>query len=309
MKKISFLFSICVLFSLNAMGQFKGLLNKSGTIVFSKTKIDPVNGKALPPASFESADKPLGMAFLNKPLSKNKNENGDKITWFYVRVTINEKRFTIYRKEFKTEEEASVKELEFQLFDIPTELQAEKYGSSYKDFISFVNGLKEGSYPVKVEITRTDDPWATNDAWTIYTYAEGALTLVKKSNSAPISIGGKKLSDFQAGMSDPKLEKEGLVVLNSYYSKYFGSARSIKQKILIISRDWGIQKNENTGVITGRSIKVMVHEINPVKGCRLIEYFLTQSYNGSGYQNSMFLEMMQNGNDPVIYTSSITDCE
>lgn len=84
----------------------------------------------------------------------------------------------------------------------------------------------------------------------------------------------------EAGMSDSDLEKAILVAFKAQGWSEQG------EKVIILSTDWGIRRNQATGIITGRGVNALVVSRKKTK-CITQDFNFVQSYDGSGYSKSV----------------------
>lgn len=85
----------------------------------------------------------------------------------------------------------------------------------------------------------------------------------------------------EAKVKDAALEK----LFMDAYDKMYGASHNGKAiKAIVVSDDWQIQRNEVTGIVTGRLRKGAVVYKNSDGQCRLIEeFFIQQEYVGSSF--------------------------
>jgi hypothetical protein len=106
---------------------------------------------------------------------------------------------------------------------------------------------------------------------------ENLLTLVAKNYK-------KKVNDTRlpsAKVKDVALEK---LFMNAYDQMYSESHKGKATKAIIVSDDWQIQRNEVTGIVTGRLRKGAIVYKNSENQCRLIEeFFIQQEYVGNSF--------------------------
>ncbi len=265
MKKTT-LFLFTILLSVN-------LFAGDGKIVFSKSLIDAATGETLPPATFEMGEKIYCHVYLPKPLNKYKTGSGNKMQVASFRVFLNGKQYNkINSVLFKTLEDAGVSNFGLVFND-----------QNKSEFIEAVNSLPDGSYTVRLE--------AISKEWDDKAYiAAGEFTL-KKSATSKVKFGST-FAVVKAKMTDPALEAKIIKVLTDPDFEKHNSNRNFKEKykldvvsIKIISPDWTINKNEKTGVVTGRMIDVAI-QAKDKGGCIIYVYSMEQQFNGTGYQDS-----------------------
>lgn len=94
----------------------------------------------------------------------------------------------------------------------------------------------------------------------------------------------QKLKDTRlpaAAVKDAALEK---LFMNAYDQMYGESHKGKAIKAIIVSIDWQIQRNEATGIVTGRLRKGAIVYKNAEGQCRLIEeFFIQQEYMGNTF--------------------------
>jgi hypothetical protein len=85
----------------------------------------------------------------------------------------------------------------------------------------------------------------------------------------------------EAKVKDAMLEK---LFMNAYDQMYGASHKGKAVKAIIVSDDWLIQRNDATGIVTGRLRKGAIVYKNADGQCRLIEeFFIQQEYVGNSF--------------------------
>ena len=85
----------------------------------------------------------------------------------------------------------------------------------------------------------------------------------------------------EAKVKDAALEK---LFMTAYDQMYGASHKGKAIKAIIVSDDWQVQRNEVTGIVTGRLRKGAVVYKNAEGQCRLIEeFFIQQEYVGNAF--------------------------
>jgi hypothetical protein len=85
----------------------------------------------------------------------------------------------------------------------------------------------------------------------------------------------------EAKIKDAALEK---LFMNAYDQMYGASHKGKAIKAIVVSDDWQIQRNEVTGIVTGRLRKGAVVYKNAEGQCRLVEeFFIQQEYVGNSF--------------------------
>jgi hypothetical protein len=106
---------------------------------------------------------------------------------------------------------------------------------------------------------------------------ENLMKLVEKNSE-------QKIKDTRlpvAKVKDAALEK---LFMDAYDKMYSESHKGKATKAIILSDDWQIQRNEVTGIVTGRLRKGAIVYKNSDGQCRLIEeFFIQQEYVGNSF--------------------------
>ncbi len=117
-----------------------------------------------------------------------------------------------------------------------------------------------------------------------YEWSKKALDKIGTTDDF-LKVIGKSQSDYAKSikmpapkLKDPALEERFKTHFNELYK---GNASIVK--VSIQSSDWVVERNEWTGVVTGRSRMAVVGAKDKAGKCFVCEFWLTQDYNGSGY--------------------------
>lgn len=111
----------------------------------------------------------------------------------------------------------------------------------------------------------------------------GENVLAECNQSRALTAAGKPMPT--PGLKDAKLKAETNKVVTAFASKHW------KETVLytyILSKEWSTIRNNNTGLILGRTIRVIVVMKTTSGACQWEEVSIRQDYNGSSYGNSYF---------------------
>ena len=243
-----------------------------GTIVFSKTSIDQVTGKTLPPATFNLGDNIYCRYYLKKDLTDLIYYSND--SKIYLHFMIGEKK--LFEKVINMGGHTFEKTTEIFLND---NLNPEE--------MKFLNDLANGQHEITLKILVNDTFEKPQKL-----IAVGNFTLIKAEGNKMLKpkLGKTFGSLVEAKMTNPALEKEALKALANETNMKEIRGFDVKEKIVplkiaIISEDWAINNNRKTGAVVGRYLDFAIL-VSKNGECFIKVMRMEQEYNGSGYQQS-----------------------
>ncbi len=153
-------------------------------------------------------------------------------------------------------------------------IEAQNYYRHFKSYQSYWDAAQK-IFPEEVSFKNA------------YSLISGILTGLGTEDNLQVLIAknaDQKMKDTRlpaAKVKDAALEK----LFMDAYDKMYGASHNGKAiKAIIVSDDWQIQRNEITGIVTGRLRKGAVVYKNAEGECRLIEeFFIQQEYVGSSF--------------------------
>lgn len=157
-----------------------------------------------------------------------------------------------------------------------TYLLANEYSTESADFSNFILEMKS-EHKVRMEIWDKDDRSKK-------IIATGEFTISK--SSAPEASPTLKFSAVKAGMSNPTLEQQALIVINTRAKNENWDEKYKKAKI--ISAAWEVRKNSITGVIEDRIIYMKLLGVWSDGKCKIVDFGFRQDYEGSQYSALKF---------------------
>lgn len=167
-------------------------------------------------------------------------------------------------------------------FNFPV-IGTEESGGSDDDLVAALNKLSPGEHTLHLDVW-AGIPYVRHSAQPM---AMGDLKLVKKAGGGSMKLG-RTFSGLEAGMTDPALETKMLAA-----AKRRAKAEGWKEtpsKVKISDTGWSIQRNENTGVILGRTISAWVYATWPDGHCTYQDFGFHEEYDGSSYADNPIME-------------------
>jgi hypothetical protein len=139
-----------------------------------------------------------------------------------------------------------------------------------------LNQLKTGSHKIRIEL------FAYGYSSTFKPVASGEFTILKKEGD--VLKTGKKFAALRK-KTDPEFEKLALKLINHEQA----TEKRIYEQIAIQSKDWDVIRNNNTGVVTARSVTVYAYYKDEGM-CYYDQFFLIQDFDGTAFQKSIYTQ-------------------
>lgn len=254
--------------------------NHVGQIVFSKTAIDRgISSDAGLTTTFNYGDDIHTRLFLQSSILNYycypSNSNTPDVSTrnrflFYVFIDGVKEIGNLIEVNLNDEEYKSKTSIGFQVYGL-SKLNKEEPNEK---LAKALNQLKTGSHKIRIEL------FAYGYSSTFKPVASGEFTILKKEGD--VLKTGKKFADLREKI-DPEFEKVALKLIN----KEHATEKTIYQQIAIQSEDWDVIRNENTGVVTARSVSVYAYY--KYEGmCYYDLFFLIQDFDGTAFQKSIY---------------------
>lgn len=170
----------------------------------------------------------------------------------------------------------------YSTFNFPI-VGTEESGGTNDDFVAAMNKLAPGEHTIHFDVW-AGMPYIRKSAEPM---AKGDIKLVKKAGAGPAKLG-RTFKNLEAGMTDAALEAKMLAA-----AKRRAKAEGWKEafsKVKISSTGWGINRNELTGTITGRSISAWVYATWPDGHCTYQDFGFSEEYDGSAYSDNPIMD-------------------
>ncbi len=216
-----------------------------------------------------------------KPKEINENRNsfdGGQTKVLYILYLDGQKvTNTSYAQNFDEKSMATIPSVRADLNDGTDEIN---FGESlYVDLKRKQDLLTPGTHKLKLELV----PIKTFGFGSDFQYkpiAVGEIDMIVKN--APIDRNDPDACMPKAGMTDKALEAK---ILAAYKKKYPGDTA---KEVRITSSRWNIVKHEYTGVPLRRFVSASIGRTKNGK-CSRDEYSFTQEYDGTQYQDELYL--------------------
>lgn len=261
-----------------------------GQIVFGGQQIEKTSIGEKTLATFKTTDHIYARAYFAKGLHNSVmyDEKGDSTGYMpYQDVLVYTNVYVDgVKQSLKIEQDAS---------DDPVLCQArtrqlwlhpfESDGLTEINWIKILADVPLGNHEIKLEYCayNFDDTGESKSTYTAV-LATGSFTLVKQSNELPKI--GKKWSDLKRGTSQPSLESKALAIAQ----KNSNIDQMKSEEIKILDSDWRIVKNELTGAILYRYMRVLLKASHPDGYCYSTPMEIKQEYSGNGnYSTNLLL--------------------
>lgn len=252
-----------------------------GQIVFSKTAIDRgISSDAGLTTTFNYGDdihtriflKSSSQNYYSYPTNSNTPDDdsrGNRLR-FYVFIDGVKDIGDLIEVNLSGDERKSKTSIGVQVYGL-SKLNKEEPNEK---FAKALNQLKTGSHKIRIEL------FAYSYNSTLKPIASGEFTILKKEGD--VLKTGKKFADLREKI-DPEFEKIALKLIN----KEHATEKRIYQQIAIRSEDWDVIRNENTGVVTARSVTVYAYYKDEGM-CYYDQFFLIQDFDGTAFQKSIY---------------------
>lgn len=285
MKKILASSLLIILFGMNAYAGGKG------KIIFSNKPIEAANGESLSPVTINVGEKVYCQVYLPKAFASY-----TKMLAWGTRVYLNDQEFcNTNGNQYKNPEDAKTTTFGFVLNE------DEKGNITDSDFNQKLKKLPVGTYTIKVEIFV--------EACNVKSFIANGEFTISKGEKTNAKIG-KTFNDVKAKKSDPELEAKMLKWLNDQKEQLAGDVAKDRNYIAVklVSDDWKIIRKQATGEITSHTIDAAVLVKDAAGKCQIWVCVFFQDYNGSGYKDSLRLNMFQKDNAKSVY-QFVGDCD
>lgn len=160
------------------------------------------------------------------------------------------------------------------LLNVPSNM---KRGDDGVEWSKLVNSLEPGEHEIKITVHCNKVPHEI--------LATGNFAFVKKAGEV-VKIGS--LENEKAGALDnEELRAEILKAINDHSNRNHWKYEGFF-KVKVISDNWTILTNRNSGVITGRSVEAYCLLKEEDGTCSIAPYIFAQQYTGNGYTKNVY---------------------